>query len=58
MIQIEYIFEGEPPAPPPWVVTPADLERPPEYDAWERATILRIMNMTTEELDTFILESV
>ena len=58
MPQIEYIFSGEPPPPPPWDVTSADLAHWPEYDAWERTTIIRMMKMTTEELDAFILESI
>ena len=54
MPQVEIIFRGDPPPPPQWDVTSADLAHWPEYDAWEHATILRMMNMTTEELDAFI----
>lgn len=54
MPQVEIIFTGEPPPPAQWDVTTADLARWPEYDARERAIILQMMDMTTEELDAFI----
>ena len=54
MPQVEIIFTGEPPPPAQWDVTAADLARWPEYDVWERDIILRMMKMTTEELDAVI----
>ena len=58
MPQIELIFRGDPPPPAQWDVTSADLAHWPEYDARERAALLRMMDMTTEELDAFLLESI